>query len=92
MNLSHSDLVDRASSWLRNTVNCGVVLAEIVTDIATGEQPDAIGFKSGGISILVECKASRADFKVDAKKHFRKNPACGVGLYRFYMCPAGLIG
>lgn len=88
---SHSQLVERAASWLRNTANCGFVATEIVANTTYGEQPDAIGFRAGGVSILIECKVSRGDFLADAKKQFREKPQYGIGMYRFYMCPEGII-
>lgn len=55
-----------------------------------GEQPDAIGWRSG-VSILVECKTSRPDFLADAKKIWRRKPEKGMGNWRFYMCEKDLI-
>jgi hypothetical protein len=49
---------------------------------------DLIAFRSG-CSLMIESKVSRADFKVDAKKPERQ--AGGVGTYRFYITPMGLI-
>lgn len=86
MIFSHSDLVELAEKWLLK--RCGFAFTELSTHAQ--EIPDAIGFKSG-ISILIECKTSRADFLADRKKSFRKNPAQGVGMYRFYLCPKDMI-
>jgi hypothetical protein len=56
------------------------------------EQPDAIGWRYDGLSILVECKTNRADYFADNKKEFRNYPGMkGMGQYRFYMTPKGLI-
>ncbi len=52
------------------------------------ERVDAILFRSGA-SFLIETKISRSDFKADFKKDFRKEG--GVGKYRYYACPEGLI-
>ena len=70
-------------------MKCGVVLVEF--SCYAYEIPDAIGWKRAGLhSILVECKASRADFLRDQKKwHRRAN--LSVGCQRFYMAPPGLI-
>lgn len=88
--MEHKELVERAVKWLRssgkNRSACGVVVPELVC--AWSEQPDAIGWSGGGRSIMVECKASRADFLADKNKPRQEN---GVGLFRFYMCPPGLI-
>lgn len=91
MSTTHDSLIKAAKKWLRNTANCGAVVSELVANTTYGEQPDAIGFRHGGVSIMIECKVSINDFKKDFKKPFRKDPSKGVGLYRFYMCPEGLI-
>lgn len=82
---THAELVAEAARWLCN--RCAVVLTELVT---SGEVPDAIGWRSG-LSILVECKTSRADFMADSKKPFRQHPAMGIGHYRYFLAPDGLI-
>lgn len=86
-------MVFLASKFLRSKKSkgkvwsCGVVLTELNTQ---REVPDAIGFNSGQ-SHLIECKVSRADFLADKRKDFRKNPEKGMGDFRYYMCPAGMI-
>jgi hypothetical protein len=71
-------------------VTCGVVLTELVTSIA--ETPDAIGWFVGGrFSILVEVKVSMSDFRADRRKRFRQRPGLGVGQWRYYLAPDGLI-
>ena len=57
---------------------------------AAMETPDVIGWH-GGFSTLIECKATRADFLSDKKKWFRRHPENGVGFYRYYMAPDGVI-
>lgn len=56
----------------------------------TGEQPDCLGFRSG-LSCLIECKTSRSDFLVDKRKKFRVDPLLGMGDWRFFLTPTGLI-
>ena len=58
---------------------------------ASGETPDAIGWKRGSHSVLVECKISRADFLIDQQKPFRMKSEVGMGCERFYLTPAGLL-
>ena len=53
--------------------------------------PDAIGWKKKCHSVLVECKASRADFLADAAKPWRQRPETSVGAERYYLAPRGLI-
>lgn len=87
--LSHADLCVRAERWLLNTLKCSMVLRELKT--AAGEIPDAIGWRDQHVSHLVECKATLSDFHSDKVKHYRKRPCLGLGMYRYYMCPSGLI-
>lgn len=101
--MDHDDLVACAEKWLKNSatipnsygtkprkVRCPVVLANFVT--SSREVPDAIGWAFGGsVSILVECKASRADFFADAKKPFRQHPQTGMGRYRYYFAPPNIL-
>jgi hypothetical protein len=86
--MTHEKLVSRAVSWLRS-YGCGVVLSE--QSCASGETPDAIGWKRGCHSVVVECKVSRADFLADRDKEFRQKPEIGMGCERFYLVPAGLM-
>jgi hypothetical protein len=86
--MTHQKLVEKAVAWLRG-YGCGVVLSE--QSCASGETPDAIGWKRGCHSVLIECKISRADFLADKEKPFRLKPAMGMGCERFYLTPHGLI-
>jgi hypothetical protein len=87
--MTHEGLCDRAILWLRNTRNCGVTLSNL--SVGLGEIPDAIGWKYGTQSTLVECKVSRSDFIADAKKAFRRFPETGMGAFRYFMVPDGLV-
>lgn len=87
---AHRDLVLRAERWLTRQ-GCSVVLRDPMRTYLS-EQPDAIGWRNdSGISILIECKVSRADFLADRSKPFRQRPETGMGDWRFYLTPAGLI-
>jgi hypothetical protein len=86
--MTHAKLVLMAVGWLRR-YRCGVVLSEQAC--VSGEMPDAIGWKKSCHSVLVECKASRADFLADREKPFRQKPETGIGCERYYMAPGGLI-
>jgi hypothetical protein len=86
--MTHEKLVAKAITWLRS-YGCGVVLSE--QSCASSETPDAIGWKRGCHSVVVECKISRADFLIDLEKPFRRKPESGMGCERFYLVPAGLI-
>lgn len=86
--MKHVALVEKGIAWLRS-YGCGVILSEQAA--ASGEMPDAIGWKRACHSVLVECKVSRADFLVDRDKPFRRKPQAGMGCERFYLAPAGLV-
>ena len=86
--MTHPQLVQKAVAWLRS-YRWGVVLSEQAC--ASGEVPDAIGWKRACHSVLVECKVSRADFLCDREKPWRQKSKTGVGCERFYFAPAGLL-
>jgi len=96
--MTHDELCERAARWLRGRKPstqecwsprvCRLVLREVVS--AVDEIPDAIGWWGSGQSILVECKASRADYLRDAHKGHRSY-ACAIGAQRYYMTPPGLL-
>lgn len=88
-NMTHDYVVLRAARWLLKSKNCLAVLVER-GNIVTYENPDALGFKRGR-SILLEAKANRNDFLADKRKPFRKDDKNGLGDYRYYICPKGLI-
>jgi len=86
--MTHAQLVEKAVRWLRS-YRCGVVLSEQAC--ASGEMPDAIGWKKASHSVLVECKVSRADYLADREKPWRKKPETAVGSERFYLTFPELI-
>ena len=86
--MTHAQLVEKAIRWLRS-YGCGVVLSEQAC--ASGEMPDAIGWKRACHSVLIECKVTRSDFLADRSKPFRLDPQEGVGCERFYLVPAGMV-
>ena len=86
----HDILCTKAKEWLKRQ-GCKVAFHDKFKAVTgTGEQPDAIGWRSGA-SILIECKASRSDFLSDKGKRFRKDPGMGMGDWRFYFCPPGVV-
>lgn len=89
--LSHAQLVEAAYKWVLRETRCQVAFKEAKTVAASGEEPDVIAFGAFGMSIVIECKASRADFLADAKKIFRQYPEMGMGRKRYYCCPENLL-
>ena len=82
----HNRLTELAARWLKRN-GFGVVATEMNCH-GSREQPDAIGFRSRS-SAIIEVKVSRADFRADLAKPERR--IGGLGLYRFYLCPVGMI-
>jgi len=89
--MTHKDLVEVGYKWVLKSGGCGVAFKELNSGAFNGEYPDVIGFASGGHSLLIEVKTSRSDFLSDSRKRFRKDPKIGMGSYRYYLCPKGLI-
>lgn len=84
----HEELTRLGAKWLKKQ-GFSVIATEI-TAVGSRERPDVIGFRSG-CSAIIEAKVSRADFFADAKKPERMEAGAGLGIYRFYICPEGLI-
>lgn len=94
----HKRLVSLGANWLlkhspsKSDFDClksGIVVTEITS--FTSESPDVLGFANDDKTVLLEAKISRADFKRDSKKHFRIYPKNGMGDFRMYITPPGLI-
>ena len=89
--IAHDDLCLLAGKWLRKQRYLGFVTVNNWL-MYNDEKPDVIGFnKCGGGTTVIEIKVSRADFKHDRHKPFRINEYKGMGNYRYYCCPDGLI-
>lgn len=89
INISHDLACQIAYKWMMHncSVGCGFIEAKSVSP----EVPDVIGFGSGNHSVLIEAKVGRRDFLKDKSKPHRANPAEGMGLFRYYICPMYLI-
>lgn len=87
---SHSDLVRIGARWLfnRSRQKCSVVVTELAS--TEREEPDVLGWWQN-TTILLECKATRADFLGDKKKSFRRKPGQGMGCRRYFLTPPGLV-
>ena len=86
---AHDNLVDIADKWLKRK-GCQVRITDRMRALTlSGEQPDNIGWRDG-LSVMVECKTSRSDFLADLKKRFRVKDK-GLGDWRFYLSPPGII-
>ena len=96
---THDDLTIKAVKWLKRNPSAGGPGCHFaISEMSTGsgqEIPDAFGVRASGDdydgSVLVEVKVSRADFLQDKKKPHRNGEKLGIGRWRYYMCPEGLI-
>ncbi len=84
--MSHDLCVKMAAEYMRKRAD--VVLPEFFCH--NSELPDVIAFTTR-CSTVIECKVSRSDFLKDRQKPFRINANQGMGDYRFYCAPKGLI-
>jgi hypothetical protein len=84
--MSHALCVKLAAEYMNK--RSSVVLPEFYT--WNNELPDVMAFNRD-YSTVIECKVSRADFLRDAKKSFRLQPNSGMGDFRYYVAPKGLI-
>lgn len=96
---THQQLTEKAVKWLKKNqgqygAGCHIAVAEVKTGWA-GEVPDAIGFRASGCyddgSVVIEVKVSRSDFLADFKKPHRNGDSQGVGNWRYYLAPQGMI-
>lgn len=95
--MRHNELNDIAVKWLKRATSnkgpgCQVAMTE-VGGLYGGERADAFGYRWGfdGGSTVVESKVSRSDFFADRAKPHRNGTTAGMGTYRYYICPEGLI-
>lgn len=87
--MTHDDIADWCADRLRRMgydFSCSNM-----TSATHGEQPDVLGIKTYGESILVEVKVSRSDFLADKKKPWRNGEVKGIGDHRVYLTPKGLL-
>lgn len=84
--MTHQELVTLAIKWLQYR-NHHVIVTELATQDC--EEPDAIGWKSGGHTTLIECKTSRSDYLADKRKPYRR--CKGIGQFRYYLTTPGVV-
>lgn len=79
--------------WLRGRGHNCVVVAVEPRSRKTVEQPDVIGWKPSGWSVLVEVKVQRKDFLGEKRKPHRrgKKAAGAMGQERWYLTTPGVI-
>lgn len=89
--MTHSELCRIGGKWLINSKNWKYRCQYVVTEFTSmsSESPDVYGLQGGYLSILLEIKMSRSDFKADLKKRHRQSE--GIGTKRYYLCPEDLL-
>lgn len=85
--LSHSDLCAVAARWAMSWRRPKLVAVE---PAFYGERPDIFTADETGHTSVFEVKVSRSDWLSDRKKKWRR-PGCGLGYWRAFIAPAGLI-
>ena len=84
----HSELVQLAKKWLMGKGYCIIA----VETKCTREEPDVIAWdRTGDKTVVLECKSNYEDFKHDRQKFFRRSPVFGMGDYRYYFVPKGVV-
>lgn len=98
MTLNHRRLCEIGAKFLKRpeSANGHGCHFAIIEASCYGENPDVFGVRHGmhGYSMgtfVLEAKMSRSDFLVDKNKPHRADPIQGMGKYRYYICPTGLI-
>ena len=93
--MKHAEMVRRARNWLwslgptQDRARPAVVCTE-VSARHSAESPDVFGVGPDGITYLIECKVSRADFLSDKTKAHR-SADLHLGDYRWFCAPSGII-
>lgn len=85
--MTHNKLIEVGYNWILKETSCGVAFKE---PGAAREVPDVVGFGHCQ-SIILEAKITRSDFLKDKKKIHRSGDEKGMGMFRFYIVPGGLI-
>lgn len=83
--LTHGELCDLCIS---HAAQRGAVF--ISSETGDREKPDVFALFKDGETVVYECKASRADFRADMNKPFRKNMETGIGSQRIYVVNKGV--
>lgn len=86
--VEHENQNRHALNWLKK--QGFPVRSSNIQAVGSRERVDVIGFRSQ-VSCLIESKVSRSDFLNEKKKPERSGESLGVGVYRFYICPEGLL-
>ena len=84
----HDDIQDIVAAYLMTAGRIRIVCKEARSKHR--EVPDIYAVDRKG-TYMVEVKVSHKDFLADSRKPFRRRPKEGVGKWRYYACPEGII-
>jgi len=93
--MTHAEMVRRARNYLwamepfEGLARPAVICTEVSAS-RSAENPDVFGVGPDGVSYLIECKVSRADFLGDRNKPHR-SAELHLGAYRWFCAPSGII-
>lgn len=91
----HYELCCKAATWIRQPRNRekwhNQYQLSVVELVCTGKELTDVYATNGEISCIIEAKTSHQDFEVDGAKYTRLRPDEGLGDFRYYLCPEGLI-
>lgn len=85
----HGELCEFIADYARKNMNAGLIFVEHKTS-TVHQIPDVLIYRPT-CTIELEVKVQRGDFLSDKNKPHRKDPSKGVGDYRFYVAPRGII-
>lgn len=86
----HREIAIKATKFIMRLHSCNLGAFEFTGGWNGGEYVDGVAINSDAVYVI-EAKVSRADFLADRKKPHRADPAYGLGQYRYYACPEGMI-
>lgn len=91
----HYELCCKAATWIRQPMNNerwhSPYQLSTVELVCTGKELADVYATNGEISCVIEVKTSHKDYEVDGCKYTRFKPDEGLGDFRYYLCPAGMI-
>lgn len=85
---THKEVADIITAYFMASGRIRIICKEMRSKLK--EVPDIYAVDRRG-TYMVEVKVSHKDFLADAKKPSRKRPKEGLGKWRYYACPEGII-
>lgn len=91
-NLRHEELLKTAAKFIKNKALTHFGKSTyVVCNYNDGMEPiDVFGF-GGGCTQIIKVITTRMELNLDLERAYRKCPKYGVGEFRSYLCPNGLL-